>query len=84
MLLLTTVLSFWADVVCIKSVQCSAVASCLAWHQQQSCHRVLCLLRMKMDGPYDSKVLPVVLALCLVASLVVVFSGAVVRLHDEV
>eukprot|EP00877_Chromochloris_zofingiensis_P009474 jgi/Chrzof1/4780/Cz14g26060.t1 len=42
------------------------------------------LLQMKMDGPYDSKVLPVVLALCLVASLVVVFSGAVVRLHDEV
>ncbi len=38
---------------------------------------------MKLDGPYDSKWLPVILAIALVSSLLVVFSGAVVRLHDE-
>ena len=35
-----------------------------------------------MDGPYDSKALPAVLAVCLVTSLMVVFSGAVVRLTE--
>ena len=39
--------------------------------------------RMKADGPYDSRMLPATLAVCLVASLSVVFSGAVVRLHSE-
>jgi uncharacterized membrane protein YidH (DUF202 family) len=40
------------------------------------------LLQMKMDGPYDSKTLPVVLAVALIASLAVVFGGAVERLHE--
>ena len=39
--------------------------------------------RIKADGPYDSRLLPAVLAVCLVSSLMVVFSGAVVRLHSE-
>ncbi len=38
---------------------------------------------MKADGPYDSRLLPATLAVCLVSSLMVVFSGAVVRLHSE-
>jgi hypothetical protein len=37
---------------------------------------------MKMDGPYDSKVLPVLLSIAMIAALVVVFTGAVVRLQD--
>lgn len=41
------------------------------------------LLQMKMDGPYDSKGLPVVLAVALVASLCIVFGGAVERLHES-
>ncbi|GBG00376.1 vacuolar transporter chaperone [Raphidocelis subcapitata] len=41
------------------------------------------MLTLKADGPYDSKLLPAVLATCLVSSLMVVFSGAVVRLHSE-
>lgn len=36
-----------------------------------------------MDGPYDSKTLPILLAAALVSSLVIVFSGAVSRLHTE-
>jgi hypothetical protein len=39
--------------------------------------------RLKLDGPYDSKVLPAVLAVTLVTSLIVVFAGAVVRLHSD-
>mgnify|MGYP001807498667 CR=1 FL=1 len=39
--------------------------------------------RLKLDGPYDSKVLPIMLAITLVASLLVVFSGAIVRLHSD-
>jgi hypothetical protein len=35
-----------------------------------------------MDGPYDSKVLPIMLSVTLVTSLIIVFSGAVVRLHE--
>jgi hypothetical protein len=38
--------------------------------------------RLKMDGPYDSRVLPVLLTVTLAASLIIVFSGAVVRLHE--
>eukprot|EP00882_Tetradesmus_deserticola_P011407 GHRQ01012069.1.p1 GENE.GHRQ01012069.1~~GHRQ01012069.1.p1 ORF type:complete len:130 (+),score=59.80 GHRQ01012069.1:201-590(+) len=41
------------------------------------------MLTLKLDGPYDSKVLPAVLAVTLVSSLLVVFSGAVVRLHSD-
>ncbi|WIA20489.1 hypothetical protein OEZ85_004889 [Tetradesmus obliquus] len=41
------------------------------------------MLTLKLDGPYDSKVLPAVLAVTLVASLMVVFSGAVMRLHSD-
>jgi nitrate/nitrite transporter NarK len=40
------------------------------------------MLTLKMDGPYDSKALPIVLAVALVASLAVVFGGAVERLHE--
>jgi hypothetical protein len=43
----------------------------------------LCCCRLKLDGPYDSKVLPAVLAVTLVSSLIVVFSGAVMRLHSD-
>jgi hypothetical protein len=39
--------------------------------------------RLKLDGPYDSKVLPAVLAVTLTSSLIVVFSGAVMRLHSD-
>jgi len=39
--------------------------------------------RLKADGPYDSRLLPATLAICLVSALSVVFSGAVVRLHSE-
>jgi hypothetical protein len=39
--------------------------------------------RLKLDGPYDSKVLPVLLAVTLITSLVVVFSGAIARLHSD-
>jgi hypothetical protein len=41
------------------------------------------LLTLKADGPYDSRALPATLAVALVSSLVIVFSGAVVRLHSE-
>jgi hypothetical protein len=39
--------------------------------------------RLKADGPYDSRLLPGTLAVCLVSALMVVFSGAVVRLHSS-
>lgn len=39
--------------------------------------------RLKMDGPYDSRALPVILAITLITSLLVVFSGAIVRLHSD-
>jgi len=52
-----------------------------------SCCLLLCLCvvlcRLKLDGPYDSRVLPIMLAVTLVMSLLVVFSGAVVRLHSD-
>lgn len=41
------------------------------------------MLQLKLDGPYDSKVLPIMLAITLVSSLLVVFSGAIVRLHSD-
>jgi hypothetical protein len=44
---------------------------------------LLLACRLKLDGPYDSKVLPAVLAVTLVSSLLVVFSGAVMRLHSD-
>ena len=33
--------------------------------------------RAKMDGPYDSRLLPVLLAVILMVALLIVFSGAV-------
>lgn len=39
--------------------------------------------RLKLDGPYDSRALPIILAVTLVTSLVIVFSGAVVRLQSD-
>jgi hypothetical protein len=39
--------------------------------------------RLKLDGPYDSRMLPIILAVTLVTSLMVVFSGAVARLHSD-
>lgn len=33
--------------------------------------------RAKMDGPYDSRLLPVLLAIILMVALLIVFSGAV-------
>jgi hypothetical protein len=41
-------------------------------------------LRLKLDGPYDSRVLPILLAVTLITSLLVVFSGAIARLHSDV
>eukprot|EP00878_Enallax_costatus_P001908 GHUV01002069.1.p1 GENE.GHUV01002069.1~~GHUV01002069.1.p1 ORF type:complete len:131 (+),score=29.16 GHUV01002069.1:1421-1813(+) len=41
------------------------------------------MLQLKLDGPYDSKVLPIILAVTLVTSLVIVFSGAIVRLQSD-
>lgn len=40
-------------------------------------------LETKQDGPYDSKVLPIVLAITLIASLVVVLAGAIARLGAD-
>ena len=37
------------------------------------------LCRAKMDGPYDSRVLPVLLASILMVALVIVFSGAIAQ-----
>ena len=45
-----------------------------------SVHRVsACPCRAKMDGPYDSRVLPVLLASILMVALVIVFSGAIAQ-----
>ena len=38
-----------------------------------------CALRMKMDGPYDNRVLPVVLSGIMIVALAIVFGGAVVQ-----
>eukprot|EP00983_Pelagomonas_calceolata_P023720 747015-Pelagomonas_calceolata.AAC.1 len=38
--------------------------------------------RAKLDGPYDSRALPIMLSGLLLLSLGVVFSGALVRLMD--
>lgn len=38
---------------------------------------VLFAHRAKMDGPYDSRFLPVLLAVILMVALLIVFSGAV-------
>lgn len=35
------------------------------------------MLQAKMDGPYDSRMLPVLLAVILMVALIIVFSGAV-------
>ena len=35
--------------------------------------------RMKMDGPYDNRVLPVVLSAIMIVALSIVFGGAVVQ-----
>lgn len=35
------------------------------------------MLQAKMDGPYDSRMLPVLLAVILMVALLIVFSGAV-------
>ncbi|KAK9918221.1 hypothetical protein WJX75_002340 [Coccomyxa subellipsoidea] len=35
------------------------------------------MLQAKMDGPYDSRLLPVLLAVILMVALLIVFSGAV-------
>ena len=36
-----------------------------------------------MDGPYDSRLLPVLLTICLVVSMSLVFGGAVMRLTSK-
>lgn len=38
-----------------------------------------CVCRAKMDGPYDSRVLPVLLASILMVALIIVFSGAIAQ-----
>ncbi len=40
------------------------------------------LRRAKLDGPYDSRYLPVLLTAVLLLSMGVVFGGAVIRLTD--
>ncbi|CAL5222867.1 g5293 [Coccomyxa viridis] len=37
------------------------------------------MLQAKMDGPYDSRVLPVLLASILMVALIIVFSGAIAQ-----
>ncbi len=47
---------------------------------RQACKLIIALLlarRAKMDGPYDSRMLPVLLAVILMVALLIVFSGAV-------
>lgn len=39
------------------------------------------MLQAKMDGPYDNRILPVILSVALIASLLVVFGGAVARIN---
>ena len=38
---------------------------------------LVCACRAKMDGPYDNRLLPVLLAVILMVALLIVFSGAV-------
>eukprot|EP00884_Botryococcus_braunii_P003162 jgi/Botrbrau1/12847/Bobra.0045s0016.1 len=38
------------------------------------------MLQQKMDGPYDSRVLPVLLAAILIVALLLVFGGAIAQL----
>ncbi|KAF5830826.1 hypothetical protein DUNSADRAFT_13974 [Dunaliella salina] len=46
-------------------------------------HRRNIFLEAKLDGPYDSRALPIMLAGLLLLSLGVVFSGALIRLMDQ-
>ena len=48
----------------------------LTW---QPIDRSWCTCRAKMDGPYDSRVLPVLLASILMVALIIVFSGAIAQ-----
>lgn len=41
------------------------------------------MLQLKMDGPYDSRTLPILLATTLVGALIVVFAGAILRLQGD-
>lgn len=38
--------------------------------------------RAKMDGPYDSRYLPILLTVVMMLAMGVVFAGAVIRLAD--
>jgi hypothetical protein len=40
------------------------------------------MLQLKMDGPYDNRLLPVVISVVLVCALLIVFAGAVSRLQE--
>ena len=44
---------------------------------ETSCSGPWVACRAKMDGPYDSRLLPVLLAVILMVALIIVFSGAV-------
>lgn len=39
------------------------------------------MLQLKMDGPYDNRVLPVCLSIAMIVALLMVFGGAVARLQ---
>jgi len=74
-----TASALYVRIVSMFMLATSVVMAC--WAGYNFNHRAN-LLQLKMDGPYDSRVLPIMLSVTLVASLIIVFSGAVVRLHE--
>ena len=52
--------------------------------QHHVLRHVLLACRMKMDGPYDNRVLPIVLSAIMVAVLTITFGGAVVQFAQGV
>lgn len=41
------------------------------------------MLQLKMDGPYDNRILPGIISVAMIATLLVVFGGAVMRLQSS-
>ena len=63
----------------VGAIAARAAAPCIkeVCHSQHSLIHVRC--RMKMDGPYDNRVLPVLLSGIMIVALGIVFGGAVVQ-----
>lgn len=73
-----------AALLCITSLACVVLQKTLSVDDYCSHHQQLWLIfplyRAKLDGPYDSRWLPVMLTICMIVSMGAVFLGALKRI----